>query len=133
MEKYGRRLTVLIACTLFIIGAVLTACGVFSLLFIGRLISGIALGISSTVVPVLLSEIATVGTRGSITATHPVMIASGILVASLVAFGFVEHVNGGWRYVQGLAAAPATIALGSVYALSMLLYRTDSSLPPSHC
>lgn len=57
----------------YIIGAILAASGVPSLLYVGRLITGLGVGVTSVVAPVLLSEIASEATRGVVTTNHQVL------------------------------------------------------------
>lgn len=70
------------------------------ILFAGRFLAGFGVGLESVVVPVLLSEIATADTRGTITTLHQLQITFGIFIAGIVGYGFVENVNHGWVYVQ---------------------------------
>lgn len=51
-------------------------------------------------VPVLLSEIASPETRGTITTLHQLQITFGIFVAGILGFAFVNYVVSGWVYVQ---------------------------------
>lgn len=99
-EYYGRRKSLLGNGIFFLIGALLSASGNFVLLFLGRLISGFGVGVVSCLAPVLLSEIATKDTRGTITTMHQTMLTLGILIAGLLGYGFVQYVNHGWQYIQ---------------------------------
>ena len=71
-QKYGKRLTLLFNNSFFIVGAALSCSGSLYALFIGRFISGIGAGVASGVPSVLLSEIASAETRGTITTLHQV-------------------------------------------------------------
>ena len=71
-QKYGKRLTLLVNNSFFIVGAALSSTGNIYTLFIGRFISGIGVGVASGVPSVLLSEIASTETRGTITTLHQV-------------------------------------------------------------
>lgn len=110
-EQYGRKATLLYNNVLYIAGALMTASGLMPLLYVGRLVTGFAVGLTSVVAPVLLSEIASPATRGSITTLHQLAIVAGILVASLVAYGFVTYLANGWQYVQAFPIIPATIMI----------------------
>jgi MFS family permease len=72
MEQYGRRYTLLVNNSFFIVGAGLTAIGNLPCLMIGRFISGLGVGVTTVVPPVLLSEISSSATRGTVTTTHQV-------------------------------------------------------------
>jgi MFS family permease len=71
-QKYGRRTTILINNLTFIGGAIMCCISNKYILFAGRLVAGFGVGLESVVVPVLLSEIATAETRGTITTLHQV-------------------------------------------------------------
>jgi len=110
-DKYGRRWTVLWDNLPIILGGIATASGNKPLLFIGRFIIGLAVGIESVVVPCLLSEMASEETRGTITIMHQLMITFAIFLVALVAYGFVTYVAHGWQYVQAFIAIPSIIML----------------------
>jgi MFS family permease len=104
----------------FIAGAALTCTGSIYTLFVGRFVSGLGVGVSSVVPPVLLSEIATATTRGTITTLHQLLLTLGIFVVSLLGYGFVTYVNHGWQYVQAFSAIPA------IFSLLMYAYTPES-------
>ena len=58
-----------------------------------RLLIGLGVGVESVVVPVLLSEIASEETRGTITTLHQVQITRAIFVSGVVGYGLVAHVG----------------------------------------
>jgi SP family arabinose:H+ symporter-like MFS transporter len=83
-DKLGRKPSLQIHAALFIIGTVLCAnCTSFALLVAGRLISGLALGLVSTLVPLYLSEISPATWRGRIVSGNQIMMALGILMCLL--------------------------------------------------
>jgi MFS family permease len=71
-QLYGKRITLLANNAFFIAGAAMSASGNVYALFIGRFISGLGVGVASGVPSVLLSEIASADTRGTITTLHQV-------------------------------------------------------------
>jgi len=110
-EKYGRKVTLLMNNLLYIVGSILSASGNFNLLCAGRFIGGLGVGVTSSVGPVLLSEISHETTRGKLTTFHPAFITFGIVCASLLAYGFVTYFNHGWQLVQICGAIPAVIMI----------------------
>eukprot|EP01036_Dinobryon_divergens_P025085 gene25085-33600_t len=106
-ERFGRKMTVLGTNLFFIIGGLVAASGSIYGLFIGRLISGLGVGIACVVPPVLLSEIATAETRGTVTTLHQVMLTLAIFTATILGYGMVTYVNHGWQYIQAFSAIPA--------------------------
>ena len=110
-EQYGRRLTTLGNNLFFLVGAALCCVSDKWVLFVGRFICGLGVGVESVVVPVLLSEIASPDNRGTITTLHQLTITFGIFVAGIFGFAFVNYVSSGWIIVQAFIAVPAGIML----------------------
>jgi len=112
MDRYGRRRALLVCNLGFLVGASLCALAVSPfLLFLGRLVLGLAVGVEGTAVPALLSEIALPERRGLITAAHQFMITMGILSAGVVGYACVTQVPSGWRLALALTAVPALLQL----------------------
>jgi MFS family permease len=105
-EVYGRKNTLLWNNVVLIFGAVFAASGNYVLLYIGRLVSGLGVGVSSVVVPVLLSELASVDNRGVVTTLHQVSLTFAILFAGLLGYGLVTYISHGWQYLLSFAAVP---------------------------
>lgn len=110
-ELYGRRKAIIFNNINFIVGAVLCSISSKTSLFIGRFILGLGVGLESVVVPVLLAEISTPETRGTVTLVHQVLLTLAIFVVSLVSYGFVTYVSHGWQYIQAGAVVPSIIQL----------------------
>jgi SP family arabinose:H+ symporter-like MFS transporter len=110
-EYFGRKVTLLGNSFFYIIGAILSLVVNKYSLFCGRFLSGIGVGVTSVVCPIILSEVAPVAIRGFVTTMYQVNITASILVASLFAYGFVNYVNSGWRWCQGLELIPACLPL----------------------
>jgi MFS family permease len=119
MDAYGRRKSLLYNNIFYVVGAALSASGNVYNLYIGRFISGLGMGVTSVVVPVLLSEIASDNTRGALTTQYHIFITFGILISALVAYGFVTYLPLGWQYTIGVGAVPAIIMTG-IYFFSNL-------------
>ncbi|SFB01872.1 Sugar transporter [Lentibacillus halodurans] len=74
-DKIGRRRLVFMICILFIIGALTLAFAPNMVtLVVGRLIIGVAVGGSTAIVPVYLSEMAPTESRGSLSSLNQLMI-----------------------------------------------------------
>ena len=110
-EVYGRKHTLLWNNVVLILGAAFAASGNYVLLYIGRLVSGLGVGVSSVVVPVLLSELASVDNRGVVTTLHQVSLTFAILFAGLLGYGLVTYISHGWQYLLSFAAVPPFIML----------------------
>ncbi|MBA8778404.1 sugar porter family MFS transporter [Staphylococcus schleiferi subsp. coagulans] len=109
-EKLGRRRLVFIISIVFIIGAlILASAPSMEVLVIGRLVIGFAVGGSTAIVPVYLSELAPTEARGSLSSLNQLMITIGILSSYLVNYAFAPIE--GWRWMLGLAVVPSLILM----------------------
>ena len=105
-DVLGRRLTVLITASVFIVGVLLAAfTPTFPVLLIARVIIGLAVGSASMVVPLYIGEIVPPRVRGGLVSLNQLAITSGILVSYLIDYGLSD--SGNWRLMFGLAAVPA--------------------------
>ncbi|WP_216599904.1 sugar porter family MFS transporter [Sphingomonas sp. AP4-R1] len=107
-ERIGRKITVLVVAAVFAIGAV--ACSLaptVPLLVAGRLLLGIAVGASTQVVPMYISELAPPDRRGNLVTMFNVAIGIGILLANIV--GVTLHNVWTWRPMVAIAAVPAMV------------------------
>ena len=112
-DKLGRRRVVFIIAIIYIVGALALALAPnLTMLVIGRLVIGLAVGGSTAIVPVYLSEMAPTESRGSLSSLNQLMITIGILASYLTSYAFagVE----GWRWMLGLAVVPSVILLVGV-------------------
>jgi MFS transporter, SP family, galactose:H+ symporter len=105
-DRYGRRLMILIAAAVFIVGALASAAasGV-ELLVIARVVIGVAIGLASAAAPVYISEMAPPESRGRLVSFFQLAVTIGILVAYLVSLAF-DGIEG-WRWMLGLGVVPA--------------------------
>ena len=111
-DRYGRKPIIIAMSVLFALGSLLSAAAVgFVMLFVARLVLGVAIGTASMLTPLYLSEMAPKEKRGAIVSLNQLCITLGILISYLVDFGF-EHVAGTWRWMLGVGAIPG-IMLGS--------------------
>jgi len=110
-ELYGRKYTIMMNNTVFILGAVLSSLGNKSFLFVGRFISGLGVGCTSVLAPILLAEMSPAAHRGTITTMHQVNVTLAILVASFVGYFFVTYQKHGWQWCQGVEVIPCIIML----------------------
>jgi sugar porter (SP) family MFS transporter len=109
-DRYGRRLMILLAAAVFIVGALISAAapGV-EVLVAARIVIGVAIGLASAAAPVYISEVAPPESRGRLVSFFQLAVTIGILVAYLVGLAF-DHTEG-WRWMLGLGCVPA-LALG---------------------
>lgn len=111
-ERFGRRLVLLATNIFYVVGGIATAFGGdVEALYIGRLIIGIGVGISSLLVPILLSELASSETRGTVTGFHQVQLTLAIFFAGVIGYGLVSHVDHGWKFLQIFIIIPSIVML----------------------
>ncbi|XP_021374805.1 solute carrier family 2, facilitated glucose transporter member 12-like isoform X2 [Mizuhopecten yessoensis] len=109
IDKYGRRLTIILNAVVFLVGAFILALSTsYPLILFGRLVIGIAVAVSATGECVYISEIAPAKKRGVLVSLNELGITLGLLLAYLVNYFFIQ-VDNGWRYMFGLSAIPAVI------------------------
>lgn len=109
-DKFGRRKLVFSIAIIFVVGSLTLAFSPnFTMLLIGRLIIGLAVGGSTAIVPVYLSEMAPTESRGSLSSLNQLMITIGILASYLVNYAFADIE--GWRWMVGLAVVPSLILM----------------------
>jgi len=114
-DRFGRRRLLLVTSIIFIIGAIICAEAMSPAVLIGgRIVVGIAIGLSSTTVPVYISEVSPARARGWMVSLFQLAITVGILGAYVVDYGFAA--SGSWRWMLGLAVVPAVI-----FGLGMLV------------
>ncbi|MGN6664481.1 MAG: sugar porter family MFS transporter [Solirubrobacterales bacterium] len=113
-DTYGRRLMILAAAAVFIVGALISAAAPGVEVLVGaRVVIGVAIGLASAAAPVYISEVAPPESRGRLVSFFQLAVTVGILVAYLVGLAF-DGIEG-WRWMLGLGCVPAlALAFGMV-------------------
>jgi MFS transporter, SP family, arabinose:H+ symporter len=109
--KWGRKKTLLWIGILYLISALGSAVAPGVYIFMAfRLLGGFAIGASSVVAPMYISEIAPAKNRGKLVATFQFNIVFGILMAYLSNY-LLQGVGGNdsWRLMLGIVAIPALV------------------------
>ncbi|KAJ5216617.1 High-affinity glucose transporter [Penicillium cinerascens] len=111
-DRIGRRGALKIASLVWIVGA-MVQCSSKSVthLVAGRVVSGLAIGVTSSQTPVYLSELAPARIRGRIVGIQQWAIEWGILIMYLIAYGCAVGVAGpaAFRICWGIQAVPGLI------------------------
>ncbi|GBQ63213.1 sugar transporter [Ameyamaea chiangmaiensis NBRC 103196] len=113
-ERFGRRISVIIVTAVFVIGAL--ACSFapdVTALIVARVFLGLAVGGSTQVVPMYISELAPSERRGNLVTMFNVAIGVGILLANII--GFAARDAWGWRPMIAIAAIPAAFVFLSMF------------------
>ncbi|KAG6884963.1 hypothetical protein C0995_009714 [Termitomyces sp. Mi166 len=110
-DRLGRKKTVILAGMVWVVGSILQCASVNrGMLVIGRIISGISVGLSSAVVPIYQSEITPPSIRGRMVSLQQWSITWGILIQYFIQFG-CSYIDGvaSFRIPWGLQMIPAII------------------------
>ncbi|KAL4961403.1 sugar porter family MFS transporter [Aspergillus stella-maris] len=114
-DKYGRKLGLIVASFVAILGVIMqvAASGHLEAMYIGRLLCGIGVGFASMVNPLYVSENAPRAIRGGLTGLYQLFITLGIMLAFWINYGSLQHITGTAQYLVPLAmqALPAILLL----------------------
>lgn len=113
-DSIGRKRSILVGAALFSVGGILQAVATsLPFLYSARALSGISIGLLSSVTPLYLSEIAPASQRGRMVTVQQLMITVGILVASCVNAGMYLLSTGDeqWRGALGAQTVPGIVLL----------------------
>ncbi|KAJ6134116.1 hypothetical protein N7523_000438 [Penicillium sp. IBT 18751x] len=110
-EYLGRRMSIIVSCILYTIGAGLEAGAInFGMIFAGRFILGMGVGLEGGTVPVYVAECVPRKLRGNLVSLYQLNIALGEVLGYAVAAMFLD-VAGNWRYILGSSLVFSTILL----------------------
>ncbi|CDO92003.1 unnamed protein product [Kluyveromyces dobzhanskii CBS 2104] len=116
-DTFGRKVSLHICATLWIIGCILqSAAQNQGMLIAGRVIAGMGIGFGSSAAPVYCSEIAPPKIRGTISGLFQFSVTVGIMVLFYVGYGchFIES-TAAFRITWGLQMVPGLILLVGVF------------------
>ena len=127
----GRKKSIILTAILFIIGTLFTSLAPEILeIILGRLIMGLAVGLSAMIVPMYLSEISSPKNRGAIVFCFQLAITIGLFSAFLTNYAFSN--SGNWRAMFAIGLIPSIIlALGMLmlpYSPRWLIAKNNENL-----
>lgn len=114
---FGRKYTIQIGATIATIGAILQAAAVkLSMLLVGRIISGLAIGSLSMVIPVYQTECAHPDNRGLIVGIAQQMIGAGWIISSWLGYA-CGYASGPfqWRFPLAFQGLPSFILMFGMF------------------
>jgi SP family galactose:H+ symporter-like MFS transporter len=117
-NRISRRYTLLAMAVLYGVGAILTSISWNLGSFLAfRVLTGIAVGASSLVVPTYIAELAPASIRGGLVILQQLAISFGILVSYVLDFAF-DSAGWGWRPMFAAAVVPAVILAAGMLKMS---------------
>ncbi|XP_076853854.1 solute carrier family 2, facilitated glucose transporter member 8 [Brachyhypopomus gauderio] len=106
VERMGRKLTLMFCAMPFIFGfTIMIAAQSHWTLYVGRILTGVASGVTSLVVPLYISEMAHERVRGTMGSCVQLMVVTGIMGA------YIAGLFQGWRWLAITCAIPPTVML----------------------
>lgn len=109
-QRYGRKKVLTVIALMYLLSAIGCALTPLWLLFVlFRFIGGIAVGASSAVGPMYISEVAPAHVRGRLAASFQLMIVTGIFIAYLTNFLFIDLGENSWCWMLGIMVVPAAL------------------------
>jgi SP family myo-inositol transporter-like MFS transporter 13 len=107
-RSFGRRKTLMGAAAIFLIGAlVLLLAQNFSMVVVGEMFVGIAIGIESVTSPMYIAEVAKPSMRGMLVSAYVLLLCFGQFSAGIVD-ALLAPFPMGWRFMYGFCCIPAT-------------------------
>jgi SP family galactose:H+ symporter-like MFS transporter len=118
-DRLGRKKMIIVNALIFAVGAV--GCGYApstGTLIAMRVLVGIAIGITSYVVPMYIAEISPVAHRGMLVTLNQLMITIGLLTSYIADYLFSNNADpGSWRAMFLVGTAPALVLLVGMFFL----------------
>ena len=123
-DVVGRKPILLVVAFLYAISAILSALAVsYEMLYIARMIGGIAFGAALILAPTYIAEIAGAENRGKLVATQQLNIMLGFFAAFFSNYLFNKYTGEGvfftdtnvWRWMLGVEALPALLYFVSLF------------------
>ncbi|KAL3418307.1 D-xylose-proton symporter (hexose transporter) [Phlyctema vagabunda] len=98
-DRLGRKFDMMLAVVIFVIGSAVQAGAVnMVMLFVGRAIAGLAVGMLTMVIPLYISEVSLPDVRGGLVVLQQLSITIGILASFWIDYGT--------HYIGGIRCAP---------------------------
>jgi MFS family permease len=118
-DLLGRKLTIWVATSLALIGAVLQTAAInIEMFLVGRIIAGVAIGLVYSVASIYNAEIAPPKIRGIIVGLQTQMISIGYASSNWMGlFGSYANGDAAWRIPLGIQCVPAVVLIIGLFWL----------------
>ncbi|KAJ5234983.1 uncharacterized protein N7469_004151 [Penicillium citrinum] len=115
MDRFGRKITIQVGAFICLVGAILQASAQnLSMILVGRILAGWAVGLMSMSVPVYQAELAHPRSRGLIVGLAQQMIGIGFIVSTWIGYGSLhapETSQFQWRFPLAFQVVPAMVLI----------------------
>lgn len=116
-DRFGRRLSILVADFLFLAGSVVMAVAPNpNILILGRVFVGLGVGMASMTAPLYISEASPARIRGALVSLNGFLITGGQFLSYLINLAFTKA-PGTWRWMLGIAGVPAILQFAFMFFL----------------
>jgi SP family galactose:H+ symporter-like MFS transporter len=127
-DRMGRKKALFCTAVIYCIGIFFSLFDYYPLILMGRAITGVAVGLSSMIVPLYLGEISPSDKRGMIGSMVMIGISTGLLSAYLVNYWF--SFSGNWHWMFGLGEIPAVLMfVGSLFVIESPSWKSEHKEP----
>lgn len=113
-DRFGRKLVIYVATVLIILGDTWQVCAgllapsfAYPLLLLGRVVGGLGVGFTLTIMPIYAAELSPRPLRGRVLTAFQLMITIGIFIMAFVNLA-VQNEPWGWRLSIGIQIIPCT-------------------------
>ncbi|KAJ5590601.1 hypothetical protein N7450_004573 [Penicillium hetheringtonii] len=115
MDRFGRKITIQVGAFICLVGAILQASAQnLSMILVGRILAGWAVGLMSMSVPVYQAELAHPRSRGLIVGLAQQMIGIGFIVSTWIGYGSLHAPKTSqfqWRFPLAFQVVPAMVLI----------------------
>jgi MFS family permease len=125
--RYGRRWSLVLASTLFNIGAVVQTINTHSLaaFYVARVISGVGVGMATVIIPMYSAEMAPKGIRGVLGSFFQFFFTLGVMTSYWIDYAVSKYIpndhSAQWQIPVGLQLVP-----GAILGFGMLLTKEST-------
>ncbi len=115
-DRFGRKRLMLIVSGLFTMGTLTASfASQVSIILIGRLMIGLAIGMGSYTAPLYIAEVSPFELRGALVTLNQLAITIGILCSYIINYIFT-NIDGSWRWMFGIGLIPAILlSIGMIF------------------
>ncbi len=115
-DTYGRRGIMLIIALMFIAGTLIASLAInISMIILGRIFIGIAIGVGSYTAPLYIAEAAPAEWRGGLVSLNQLAITIGIMSSYFINYAFI-NTETSWRLMFAIGIIPAVLlGIGMIF------------------